>query len=734
MAVGKPNFNLNSYGITYFQKVDSLDEVDESRDDKVNTVTTGGGLKQPTKLDTELGSINTQLNAGQNNKVIDKKPKFKPSKPKVQTNLTPEQEARFDKNSKTHAAEWTKLHPKPMTDKERKTGHTNNTDYYSNKPAKVNHYLGEDEQPNEAATSAITGGVKTGHAPKDVPQGKTQRERWNEAHPKEAEKLRNENRTGDSKGQGRYVNETRRPSSGKGAKEEWEKREGVADHEDDVAGKAHASKVPLNEQTSDSKAVRGVKRDFKNVKNEPNISDEDKKDLIGDNKKVTVGDKGNADKLHENIRGHKNTELPKESDEEKKHRYSKEVRGALDTQAKQRAETMEKERKARAGQKFQDDKLTGEEHKRTLAEDEESDIETTSRAHTGKYRDVQPMEDQPKGADDSKGGYRKDFSNVEAMDIAHKKRTDKETKNLDFQNPKDKKRREAILGHTGDKKENTPSLKPASSRTTIREGNEDTSNVSIQHTEGKVGFDGKKQKPTQTKEQADTNEKVRQVKVVGEMEKEKERKAEATETEELKHDEKGNWKENYTPTAEEKAKRKKERLAAEAKKKEKKTAKKEPKSNLSEAQMKKIMDDKAARDSKTKSVDIIMDMNIMKLNLMKNTPKKGAKQLSQSFIGQTMDAKNSKIATEKPLTEYDNYDNKHGLTARTERHRGNKLRHKNPNVPPSLDHQLLQPPAGSSLMDRDDAEVPKGKKSPKDLGKSSAEIIFKAISLKLDLM
>ena len=42
--------------------------------------------------------------------------------------------------------------------------------------------------------------------------------------------------------------------------------------------------------------------------------------------------------------------------------------------------------------------------------------------------------DYPIIADDSKGGYRKDFSNVEAMDIAHKKRTDKETKNLDFQN------------------------------------------------------------------------------------------------------------------------------------------------------------------------------------------------------------------------------------------------------------------------------------------------------------
>ena len=51
-----------------------------------------------------------------------------------------------------------------------------------------------------------------------------------------------------------------------------------------------------------------------------------------------------------------------------------------------------------------------------------------------------------------------------------------------------------------------------------------------------------------------------------------------------------------------------------------------------------------------------------------------------------------------------------------------------------MDTQGMTPPAGSSLMDRDDAEVPKGKKSPKDLGKSSAEIIFKAISLKLDLM
>ena len=615
MAVGKPNFNLNSYGITYFQKVDSLDEVDESRDDKVNTVTTGGGLKQPTKLDTELGSINTQLNAGQNNKVIDKKPKFKPSKPKVQTNLTPEQEARFDKNSNRHAAEWAKLHPKPMTDKEHEAAHTNTTDYYYNKPAKVNHYLGEDKEQDEVALSPVLGGVKTDHAPDDVPKGESARARWNKAHPKAAKKLGNKNRTGDSKGQGAHVAETRKPSRGKGAREEFLNREGVGQDDDDQT--AHRSKVPLDEQGSDNQAIRGVKRDLKNVKNEPNISDKDKKDLIGDNKKVTVGDKGNAGALYEKIHGHKYTEKPEKSEEEKRHDYRQELFGNLSEQEKQREEAKKKEleraashrggvktrKEERRGEKDGDEQITTEEAARRNAADKESDVETTSRTHTGDYKQhVKPV-------DDTNQGFRMEFDREEAMEIAHKKRTEEETAKEDEANPKDKKRREKILGHTGDKKpDNNSSLQP--------QGDRKESNVSIQHTEGKVGFDGKKQKPTQTKEQADTNEKVRQVREVTEMEKEKERKAEAKEIKELKHDEEGNFKQDYTPTAEEKAKKKKERLAAEAKKKEKKTAKKEPKSKLSEDQMKKLMEESAARDKNKTANDIIMDMNIMKLNLM----------------------------------------------------------------------------------------------------------------------
>jgi hypothetical protein len=219
-----------------------------------------------------------------------------------------------------------------------------------------------------------------------------------------------------------------------------------------------------------------------------------------------------------------------------------------------------------------------------------------------------------------------EFDREEAMEIAHKKRTEEETAKEDEANPKDKKRREKILGHTGDKKpDNNSSLQP--------QGDRKESNVSIQHTEetpkteAKVNqyenFSGtdlvhEGQGTVQTKEQADTNEKVRQIKEVTEMEKEKERKAEAKEIKELKHDEEGNFKQDYTPTAEEKAKKKKERLAA-AKKKEvkaKKTKKKVPETKLSEDQMKKLMEESAARDKNKTANDIIMDMNIMKLNLM----------------------------------------------------------------------------------------------------------------------
>mgnify|MGYP003635173161 CR=1 FL=1 len=143
----------------------------------------------------------------------------------------------------------------------------------------------------------------------------------------------------------------------------------------------------------------------------------------------------------------------------------------------------------------------------------------------------------------------------------------------------------------------------------------------------------------------------------------------------------------------------------------------------------------APADLKRKAAETILKAILLKLDLMKNTPKKGGKELPQDFIGQTMGAKNGKMTKEKPLTEYDNYDNKHGLTARTERHRGNTLRHKKRDVKvgSSMDVQGMTPPAGSSLMDEIGAKVPKGTKSPNDLGKSSAETVLKAILLKLDL-
>ena len=693
MAVGKPNFNLNSYGIKYFQKGDdSIDEVDERTDDKVNTVTTGGGLKQPTKLDTQLGSINTQLNAGQNNKVVDKKPKFKPSAPKVKPNISASTSSTIDNVRAENAKKLESDRATAATKPDKKT------DYYYNKPAKVNHYLGEDKQDNDVALSPALGGVKTDHAPTDVPQGKSARERWNKEHPKAAEKLVNQNRTGDSKGQGAHVAETRKPSSGAGAREEFLNREGVGEDDDDKDS-AHKNKVPLNEQGSDNQAIRGVKRDLKNVKNEPNISDKDKEDLIGDNKKVTTGKTGNANELYEKIHGHKYTEKPAKSEEEKRNDYKRELRGNLSIQEEQREESKKKEieatRKRLQGKKFQDTKMSGEEIERNKREDEETEAETTSRAHTGKYRDNQGMEDSPP-LDNSNRGYRADFDSTEAMDIAHKKRTDKETKNLDFQNPKDKKRREAILGHTGDKKpDNNSSLQPQP------KGERKESNVSIQHTEDKVNeVTGKKIPATQTKEQADTNEKVRQINEVTEMEKEKERKAESKEIEELKHDEEGNWKGIDAITPAGIAAKKKERLereAAAAKKKEKKTSKKKPtpKSTLTEAQMKKLMDDKAKRDSKTKSVDIIMDMNIMKLDLMKNKPKKG--NLVQDRAGQAIKQINSTAVKEK------------------------------------REKDMVMPTNNLLEHIHSKTKVPEGKGSPNDLGKSASETIFKAISLKLDL-
>ena len=633
MAVGKPNFNLNSYGIKYFQKGDDLQNTEQqdldSRQDKVNTVTTGG-LKQPTKLDPELGTINNNLNTGQNNKVLDKKPKFTPSKAKVKPNMTAEQEAKFDKISAEAKRETSgNTFSKTPT---QNTKPDKNTKYYYNKPTKVNHYLGDKKQDSEVALSPVIGGVKTDHAPDDVPKGESAREAWNKKHPKTAKKLGNRSRTS-------YAAETRKPSSGKGAREEWLEREGVGEDDDDNT--SHKNKVPLDEQDSDSKAIRGVKGDLKNVKNEPNISDKDKKDLIGDNKKITVGDKGNASELYEKIHGHAYTEKPEKSEEEKRAEYRQELLGNLSEQEKQREEAKKKEKLERAarhrggvktrqeerrGETDGDEQITTEEAARRNAADKETDAETTSRGHTGKYRDVQGLEEHGSTYDASNRGYREDFDREEAMDTAHKRTAERTTAKEDEKDKKAKEKREAILDHVGDKKENTPKSKPASSRSTIRESPEETSNVSIQHTEDKVNeVTGKKIPATQTKEQADTNEKVRQINEVTEMEKEKERKAEAKEIEELKHDEEGNWKGIDAITPAGIAAKKKERLereAAAAKKKEKpktkKTKKKEPESKLSEEQMKKLMEEKSARDKNKTANDIIMDMAILKLDLMKN--------------------------------------------------------------------------------------------------------------------
>ncbi len=747
MAVGKPNFNLNSYGIKYFQKGDDLQNTErqdlDSQQDKVNTVTTGG-LEQPTKLDTQLGSINNQLNAGQNNKPKVSKPKFKPSKAKVKPNMTAEQEAKFDKISAESKRETSgNTFSKTPTQNAKPDKKTN---YYYNKPTKVNHYLGDKKQDSEVALSPVIGGVKTDHAPDDVPKGESAREAWNKAHPKAAKKLGNRSRTS-------HAAETRKPSSGKGAREAWLEREGVGEDDDDNT--SHKNKVPLDEQGSDNKAIRGVKGDLKNVKNEPNISDEDKKDLIGDNKKVTVNDdkkgtKGNASELYEKIHGHKYTEKPEKSEEEKRYDYRQELLGNLNEQEKQREEAKKKEKLERAarhrggvktrkeerrGETDGDEEITTEEAARRNAADKETDKETTSRGHTGKYRDVQGLEEHGSTYDASNRGYRENFDREEAMDIAHKRTAERTTAKEDEKDKKAKEKREAILDHVGDKKENPPSLKPASSRTMIGEGNQEPSNVSIQHTEDKVNeVTGKTIPATQTKEQAATNEKVRQVNEVTEMEKEKERKAEAKETIELKHDEKGNWKKDYTPTAEEKAKKKKERLerqAAAAKKKEKpktkKTKKKEPESKLSEEQMKKLLEESSARDKnkdKNKTAnDIIMDMAILKLDLMKDA-KDGKGSNKPMFGSDDIEYGGDTFSNDRALTREENYLETYGgddePTGTTLDKLGEveDIKFKNPK---QADKYLNAP-----NMTKKQPIKPK-------IASAASETIFKAISLKLDL-
>jgi hypothetical protein len=92
--------------------------------------------------------------------------------------------------------------------------------------------------------------------------------------------------------------------------------------------------------------------------------------------------------------------------------------------------------------------------------------------------------------------------------------------------------------------------------------------------------------------------------------------------------------------------------------------------------------------------------------LEKNVPKKGGKFQSQDYVGQAIHAKNRNLETEKPLKEYDNYDNKHGLVARTERSRGNSLTSRNR-------HQGSVRPSGMNRYDEDgDIKTPKVGKAP----------------------
>ena len=65
MAVGKPDFNLNSYGIKYFQKGDDDDLSDENfsqNQENISTVNNTGGVTQPkTSKELETAKLNTSL-------------------------------------------------------------------------------------------------------------------------------------------------------------------------------------------------------------------------------------------------------------------------------------------------------------------------------------------------------------------------------------------------------------------------------------------------------------------------------------------------------------------------------------------------------------------------------------------------------------------------------------------------------------------------------------------------
>ena len=101
-----------------------------------------------------------------------------------------------------------------------------------------------------------------------------------------------------------------------------------------------------------------------------------------------------------------------------------------------------------------------------------------------------------------------------------------------------------------------------------------------------------------------------------------------------------------------------------------------------------------------KSNDIITDMNIMKLDLMK-TQNKFQEVSTEARVGDTKHLKDVRHPEGLTIREATTIDQRTGNTAPLER--------------------------------GDKKSVPKGNKAPKDLGKSADETIFKTISLKLDL-
>ena len=116
MAVGKPDFNLNSYGIKYFQKGedDDLSDTDFSgNEDKVSTVNQHGVIESPkTPKDLATAKLNTSLN-----------------RPSATTGLKGLSASRRAANANKPATVRDKPAPKP---KEVKPKHTKDTKYVFN--------------------------------------------------------------------------------------------------------------------------------------------------------------------------------------------------------------------------------------------------------------------------------------------------------------------------------------------------------------------------------------------------------------------------------------------------------------------------------------------------------------------------------------------------------------------------------------------------------------------------